>query len=954
MSDFSASIRATLDTTGIPDEIRRIEQNQIKFSNLTFDRNKLVSEVQSALDSHKFTINFGNVGISNGMSGLNNQFNRAGAAAGKNFSSSFVSSLNDITIKNGGLDNLRNLLTGVGYNTKSVDGVIGKVKELSVETGKLKTSFVRDGNIEIDIKGVDKFGNAINVIKTYDKEANEISEKKVSIEFDINKGKIEEAKRYASEVNAAFASIMSNQSKVGTLRSSVAGLDTNTEKFKAVENEILRITSETERLFSLYENGFSDNQYKEIVDSFDSNDAKEIIAVASAIDKLTAAESKLNDAEIKKNDASYAKFQKGAFDELISIRKEMNTVELDMKKANQAGNLEGYSELNSRFEQLKTTYRDFLGALKGELSTEQLEKLEKVVNDCENRVRALNAQYVDGKNKLAQGYIESNNKGDYLTLQSNAEAAFAKISPNISEFSKGTVNYEQLKTEMDSVRIAQTNLQKTFDSGNTDNIVAEVKDYLRLIDTLNNKVSQAQNVQSAYFNKEKLSFDKESFTSEIDTYLKNNKRVAKSEKGASIVEIKKQVEDADKQTLSRLKAEFRGLKREADSAGLTTSKFIESVKKLAASYLTIQSAIRVFKDMYKNVLAIDTAMTNLYKVTDETEARYNKFLKTASSTAKEVGRTVSGYIEQAAQWSKLGYSLDEAERLSKISSIYANVGEIDDKTAVSDLVTALKGFNMNTDEADRIADVYNELGNKFAVSAADIGDGVKRSAAAMKVAGSDLYQTSAMIVGISEVTQNASEAGNSLKIASMRIRGMKGELEALGEEVDENVDSISKVQTQILNLTKGQVNIFDNQGQFREYYEIMEDIAKIFNDLSSTEQASLTEILFGKMRGNQGAALIQAFQSGQVQSAYQKAIDSQGSAAREQEKWMQSLEARVARLKASWEDFSNTFLSSSFLKSAIDTGTAVLNIIESITENLGTLNTVLIGFGAYKGIKSIS
>lgn len=44
---------------------------------------------------------------------------------------------------------------------------------------------------------------------------------------------------------------------------------------------------------------------------------------------------------------------------------------------------------------------------------------------------------------------------------------------------------------------------------------------------------------------------------------------------------------------------------------------------------------------------------------------------------------------------------------------------------------------------------------------------------------------------------------------------MKGELEALGEEVDDNIESISKVQTQILNLTKGKVNIFDDNGEFK-------------------------------------------------------------------------------------------------------------------------------------------
>ena len=123
-------------------------------------------------------------------------------------------------------------------------------------------------------------------------------------------------------------------------------------------------------------------------------------------------------------------------------------------------------------------------------------------------------------------------------------------------------------------------------------------------------------------------------------------------------------------------------------------------------------------------------------------------------------------------------------------------------------------------------------------------------------------------------------------------RMMKGELEALGEEVDSSVDSISKVQTQILNLTHGEVNIFDGAGEFRNYYEIMKDIADVYDELTSTEQSSLTEILFGKMRGNQGAAMIQAFKSGQIEKAFEAAKNSVGSAMAEQEKWMESLEGQ--------------------------------------------------------------
>lgn len=181
---------------------------------------------------------------------------------------------------------------------------------------------------------------------------------------------------------------------------------------------------------------------------------------------------------------------------------------------------------------------------------------------------------------------------------------------------------------------------------------------------------------------------------------------------------------------------------------------------------------------------------------------------------------------------------------------------------------------------------------------------------------------------------------------------MKGELEALGEEVDDNIESISKVQTQILNLTKGKVNIFDDNGEFKNYYEIMKDIASIYNELSSTDQSSLSEILFGKQRGNAGAALINAFQSGQIQKAYDTAIGSDGSAMAEQEKWLDGLEAKTQQFKAAWQELSNTILNSDTLKGLIDGGTVAINILNDITGAIGTLNTAFLMIGIGKFIKN--
>ena len=230
--------------------------------------------------------------------------------------------------------------------------------------------------------------------------------------------------------------------------------------------------------------------------------------------------------------------------------------------------------------------------------------------------------------------------------------------------------------------------------------------------------------------------------------------------------------------------------------------------------------------------------------------------------------------------------------------IYSKVGEVDNDTSVKDLVTIMKAFNIEADDSITIVDRLNKLGNEFATDAASLGQALKVSSAALAASNTTLSETIALITGGVEITQDAGAMGNALRTISMRIRGMKGKLEELGEEY-EDVLPVSKLQTQLLNRTG--VNILDAENNFRSIYDILKDIAEIYETLDDPTRADITELLFGKMRANQGIAIIEAFQSGQVQKAFEAAENSAGSAETEFNKWGKSIEAFIETFQSAWE-----------------------------------------------------
>lgn len=244
--------------------------------------------------------------------------------------------------------------------------------------------------------------------------------------------------------------------------------------------------------------------------------------------------------------------------------------------------------------------------------------------------------------------------------------------------------------------------------------------------------------------------------------------------------------------------------------------------------------------------------------------------------------------------------------------------------------------------------------NNYATSAADLGTGLSKMASTMSMSGISLEKALAILTGGVEITQDADALGNAIKVSVLRMRGQKGALEELGEYADD-VESVSKMQTQILNMTKGAVNIMDaaDPTSFRDYYDVMSDIAEILPKLSQTDQANLIETLFGKNRANQGQAILQAFQSGQIQKAYETAMNSQGSMQEEQDKWLQSTEAKIQQFQAQFQQLSTTVISSDVFKGLIDSGTGFLNILTQIIDVGGGIPILLTSIGGAAFLKNL-
>ena len=127
--------------------------------------------------------------------------------------------------------------------------------------------------------------------------------------------------------------------------------------------------------------------------------------------------------------------------------------------------------------------------------------------------------------------------------------------------------------------------------------------------------------------------------------------------------------------------------------------------------------------------------------------------------------------------------------------------------------------------------------NTAATSNDDIVTMLEKSSSAMAEGNNTLAETIALESSAFEIVQDASTVGNAFKTISMRIRGYDEETETFSNDVE-------VLNGKVADLTKtaktpGGISLFtdETKTEYKSTYELLGDIAEIYNDLTDKEQA---------------------------------------------------------------------------------------------------------------------
>lgn len=657
------------------------------------------------------------------------------------------------------------------------------------------------------------------------------------------------------------------------------------------------------------------------------------------------------------------KISTASYERLIELQKTRNKLELQYTKAEDGSPLKQfYAEQIAQMDGVIAKQEELIlneqqRAKFAKLGTEQSFKIQEnaAKKETQNNKKALAA---DKKLKKRQAMV-----GKANSIVSRAESAWLEAGEldHLQLPDTFQAQVMQHREELDKLilKLHEVNIAQELTDDDVDGIRRQTAEVNKQTEALSRLVAEYQklsgdNVDESLSRSTNLNFDDKNLS--ITDYEKQMKAyVADITNGQGKIkefnaetktltytmktgrneytEYTAAVRNLDHQLVS-----VRGSTKKAETFFQATARKMRELSSYFTGMTLFYRITSVIRQGIGYIKEIDAALTELKKVTDETEETYEKFLDTASKTADKVGSTIKDVVSSTADWARLGYTIQEAHKLAESTQILMNVSEFTDVNQATDsLISSIQAFKYTAEESMGVVDILNTIGNNYAISTADLAQSLTKSSSALVAANGTLEEAVALTAAANTTVQDADVVGTALKTTSMRLRGTDiSTMEEEGIETD-GYTSKSKLRGKIKAIAG--VDILTETGDYKSTYQILSEIAKVWKDISDIDQAALLELLAGKRSGSVMAAILQ--NPDVLKDAFESANKAQGSAQDELEKYMDSFQGRLDKMTNTIQTMWQNALDNDFVKMIISFGTELVKIVN----NVGLLKSLFIAIG---------
>lgn len=847
------------------------------------------------------------------------------------------------------------------FKAKFADGikVESSVQEVETLTKKIK-------KLEEEINKLKK-GSETNISTpkntTPDTAGASADDSKVSIEGEADKLK-ETAQNATEAANAKLKFVDVNKKVKDSAKDSADAIQGESDSFKNVNTDPYSIyvqnvykawqqadkindaLSETQQKFQSIENTFGKSatggsRFEELfpgvtaqiktLDNELTQGNRTLKSYASAIDKL-----------LVKNPESFLKNSESA---IQKAEKSLNNLTVPSNLTSEFSNVKTEVEsLNEQLRNNKISISDYKQSVSEKISNfgstikEQKTALKKILSEMNTLIGKVDYNVKTGKP------VDGMRSSDYSTMM------------------------DKYKAELEELRTLQTTVSKQDYVS-----AAQLKQFDDLRKKLKDSETSFKTLSAAEKGSDSLSRAK--LYGKIGEYLQKNSGIAKEFK-TQLKSLQKQLEnDGPNANVKNLTDQFIRLQSQIREAGQEGRSFLDVLKDKAfygfvgqlSTYFGFNDFARHIGKGINIVRELNTAMTEMRKVSDESVTSLKNYQKATFDVADAVGTTAIQIQNSTADWQRLGESLEDAKEDAKDANILLNVSEFDNiKDATKSLVSMSQAYK----DLDKltIVDKLNEVGNNYAISTDELATALQKSAATLSLMGNTIDEAAALVTTANATIQDADSVSAGLRTISLRLVGTseaEEELSAMNEEIDAFVKATNSKKQQIIkdytavasNQYKG-FDILDDNGNYKNTYEILLGIAKVYKEIQEQDKklgtnhaTALVEEIAGKNRSNIASAILQ--DPKQLEKVLKSSQEASGSALEELNKFLESIDGRVQKLQNRMQEFWATVIDTDTVKTGISLLTDLVSGATALVDKLGTLPTALGALGAALSVKNV-
>ena len=233
---------------------------------------------------------------------------------------------------------------------------------------------------------------------------------------------------------------------------------------------------------------------------------------------------------------------------------------------------------------------------------------------------------------------------------------------------------------------------------------------------------------------------------------------------------------------------------------------------------TVSSAINVEKKLKDINVILGASAKNLAAFGDQ-------LFKIAGDT----GQAFNAVADAAAEFARQGLGLEQTLLRTRDALILTRLSGLDVVSSVNSLTAAINSFSRAALNSTEIVNKLANVDAAFAVSSADLANALSRVGSAAEDAGVSFDELLAIVTATQQTTaRGGAVIGNSLKTIFTRIQRPKvlQELERLG------------------------LTVRDLEGETRPAIQILGELAKTFDGLSSSQRSQVGELVGGVFQIN--------------------------------------------------------------------------------------------------------